>query len=314
MSGIPSAMKVLFISCLIAVTTADDYKWIVQDEIKPEDLPSNLNRETSHDLLLKILSKKSERHLLYEMRSEFCTMATGKDFYKITADENENKEYHAIAEATYKLAEKLAYTKIVNKVLRDAYINGAKSVASNSDITKGLPAIKETIEKGLQESPALFEEYKRLKNEALSKPLPADYKIYYYEIPKTLEEAKNIVSENLNNVYLKKIMIHNIFATYSYHGNRTNPGTVLLINSILKLAKDPEIGAKVETLYDEVVTEAANKIEDVDGKGIDESKLKEKFMKIGREFFQSLGEKFENDPTVKTKLAETKKELQPSPQ
>lgn len=313
MSALRSVTAVLLlISYLIASSFAAESSWIVLSDIKAEDLPANLNRETSHELLLKYLSKKNVHQLIFDLRNEFYTMATGKDFYRLIVDYGENKELHAIAEASLILSQKLPHMGIVNNVIRTAIANAAHSVYKQGDISKAFPVIKENIEKLMQDPPAPYEEYKRLKNEALAKPWPADYKIYYYEIPKTLDDAKKILAESLNEPYLKKLMVHSTFGNETRKHAAFSKESFLLAKSILELSKDPELGAKVQALYDEAVAETANTIEDVEAKNVNEKHVRESFIQIAKQFFKTLANKFENDPAIKTKFAETKELLSKS--
>ncbi|KAK7579768.1 hypothetical protein V9T40_000397 [Parthenolecanium corni] len=309
MSGIRNVTVMLLLIFYLALSSAK-FTWIVQSDIKPEDLPSNLTSEASHHLLLKLLANKSMYELLIELRSEFHTMAIGKDFYRLTADENENKEYHALSEAILALSQKLQYTETVNSVIKTAIENGANKVHKEGNITLALPVIKESIEK-LMQPPAPYEEYKRLKSEALAKPWPADYKIYYYEIPKTEIDAKTIAAECLNNPYIKRLMVHSTFGNETHISTASSQDTFLLAKSILRLSNDPEFGTKVQALYDEAVAEIADKL-DFDFQNISEKHSIQGFIPIRKQFLKTLANKFENDPVIKTKFAETKESISKS--
>lgn len=85
-----------------------------------------------------------------------------------------------------------------------------------------------------------------------------------------------ISAESLNNPDVKKLMIHNTFANRA-RISESKLVPVLLAKSILKLAKDPEVGAKVQSLYDEAVVETVNKIEDVDSRNVEQTYLTKKY-------------------------------------
>lgn len=236
-----------------------------------------------------------------------------KNFYfRLIADDAENKEFHAISVACLTLYQKLPYMEVVSTLLRTAIANGARTAFSQKNITAAFPVIKENIEKLMQNLPTPYEEYKRLKSEALAKPRPADYKIYYYEIPKTLPEAKKILAESLNEPSLKRLMVQSTFGNETRKHAGSNLESYVLATAILELAKDPHVGARVQALFDEAVAETANKVEDVDASNVGEKHIRETFVEIGKDFFKTLAHKFENDAAVKTKLAEKKETISKS--
>lgn len=298
-------MMILLLIFYLLASCSAKFTWIVLSDIKPEDLPSNQTPEASHDLLLKLLPKKNMYELIIELRTEFHTMATGKDFYRFTADENENKEYHAIAHASLTLALKLQYTELVSSFIKTAIDNAADSVHKQKNITVALPVIKENIEILMQNSSALYKEYKQLKSDALSKPLPADYKIYYYQIPKTFDNAKTIAAECLNDPLLRKVMVHSTFDNQTRISAASSQESFLLAKTILELSKDHGFEEKIQALYDEAVAEVANTLY-FDYKNLSEKHSAEGFVPIRKQFFEALARKFENDPTIKTKFAEKK--------
>lgn len=79
MSGIRAATALLLIAYLAGCVA--EIHWIVQSDLKDEDV-SNLSRESSHQLLLKQLSKRNIPEMMFECRNEMYTMITDNDFYR----------------------------------------------------------------------------------------------------------------------------------------------------------------------------------------------------------------------------------------
>ncbi|XKL68977.1 hypothetical protein PGB90_006746 [Kerria lacca] len=238
-------------------------KWITLDGLglTTDNLPQNWSSKTSHELLLKELSKKKGGELFYIIRGEFYTMSLGDEFYHLYDSEAINEDHHAIVNATINMWLKLSTMGKVEPIIKDSIAKAVQFVEEKEQIVGAMNVLFDNIEQSMKNDPTLCDEYLRIKNESKNNDVAHHHEIYYYEIPKTEVEAMKHIAKALNNPLTKRNMLHAVFYNQTEKSSSFDLKTHILVKSIVELSKLPIKGDTVQRLYEETISEVVEHLE-----------------------------------------------------
>ncbi|KAK7604530.1 hypothetical protein V9T40_005716 [Parthenolecanium corni] len=233
-------------------------KWLLTSDFQPSEL-ANLKPEVEHQLLLNSLVKRRLQTVKLIIQWRLYAKFAGIEFFYLGEDENDNRENTAILEAAFEHFKKVPYQQkakeIIQKYLTGEVINSL--IEKTGDLGKTFTAICTAIDKDLMDETV----YSTLKDQYKTKyDLKEPYIIHLYDIPKTEDNFRILLTEFANVPQLKEFLAHLTFFMYYETSEEEQWPAKYIITELAKVPGKLEI---VQRIYDESIQKLTSLIGDL---------------------------------------------------
>ncbi|XKL68257.1 hypothetical protein PGB90_003748 [Kerria lacca] len=205
------------------------------------------------------------------LRREFFTVASGNHYYFSLPDAEVDKKYHVIASSIAELWQTLRVMEKVEQLINNVTIESAKiplDSLNEMNLRNLTYAVYNKMEFKINEDLELREIYSKIK-----KRIEAQSKTSYVnsessDVEYVTRPREKILTKWYENSNFKKYFVHKLFVQQYLKVASKNDSLIEQYSNLAKLivqmAKKAAESSKVQHIYDEVISETANKISPTD--------------------------------------------------
>lgn len=208
----------------------------------------DLTLEAGHQLMLQKLAKKDDKILTNSFLYEILASSIGNSFFGFSQNENNTRENNAIIKAMFECLKKLPIQDRVEDLLFKVSSNGPRYLRTSGSFSAAYSLICSDVDFFMKNETS-FTTFKDLYEK--QSHFPAN-KTYHYDLAKSPEDEYKAIEELLNDPQMKSFMIHLAWVWISRSYNSKLKGVK---NSIVKLAKVPDIAEEMQTIYEQLTQE-----------------------------------------------------------
>lgn len=248
-----SLFSFLIFATICSGVSAD---WVTVEDFSPSEL-ANLTAEKEHKMMLQKLLKIDEAFLAASFHYEILSKSIGNDFFGFSQSENSNRNNNAIIKAMFECLKKLVIQDRVEELLVKVCLNGPRYVRTSGSFSVAFSLICSDIDFFLKNETL----YTTLRDQYKKQNYSSPNKIYHYGIAKSSNDETKAAEELFNDPQMRPLMAHLawIWIKYSYDSKLKDS-----TNSIINLAKAPDISEKVQHIYETLIIDTTPLIKHID--------------------------------------------------
>lgn len=231
-------------------------QWVLVGRIDPS-VYANLTLRQEHKLMLQKLASRDDQFLATSFQLEMLARSIGNYFFPFPIDKNLAKENKAIIKATLECLKRLLIQDKIERILKTVYENSARYVHTFGSYSLAFSLMCSDLDFFLRNETFYVEHRDEYKRQCHLAPK----KVYHYGFSRSQEAEFKAIEKLLNEPEMKALMAHMswIWMTDSFNATLKD-----MKNSIIKLAKIPEIFEKVQKNYEKSINEIIPRMKRID--------------------------------------------------